>query len=272
MAIWEENSIEKEGKHVHYYYHSTGHNPPMIFLHGFMDNGLCYDRVAEQFIENHDVFLIDARGHGQSSDVTDNTTYHDLIEDVHDVCIENQLHDIIIGGHSMGGAEAGLFAAEYPDLVKAVILEDPGFSPKSSKTLLSISAFFLSLVMPHQKNPASLEKHEARAKKFNPKWVEHDQLVWGKAEREFRMHYPGKDLKVLSTSGTAKEVLPRIQAPILLITSQHGIISKKKALQFQSWAPNLKWIYIPNAGHSIRREQFDLFIDAIKQFLKDIEG
>jgi pimeloyl-ACP methyl ester carboxylesterase len=276
MLDWKDAFIERENKRIHYYYHlknseSGAKSPfPMIFCHGFMDNGLCYDRVAECFASAHDLYLIDARGHGKSSDPPKNATYLDLIADIFDVCTDNGLKDVIITGHSMGGVEAALFAAEHPELVKAVILEDPGFAPKISKFIGAFALIGIGLTYWHQDEPASLEKHIKRAKFMNRSWAERDQLVWAQAEREFRTHYPVQNLKILGSGAAAKDILPRIQAPVLLFTSQRGIVKKKAVTKFRLYLPSLQWVYVPNAGHNIRREQFELEINAITDFLRSL--
>ena len=240
----------------------------MICLHGFMDNGLCYDRVAEQFLPSHNLYLIDARGHGLSSDTPPNTTYLDLVTDIRDVCDHHKLSGVIVVGHSMGGAMAGLFAATYPEYVKGVVLEDPGFTGKRTKFFRGLSAFFFSMFVRHRETPDSVEHSEKRAKRLNRKWADRDNIVWAKAQREFFLHYPAEDLKVLFTGASAKEILPKITVPILLVTAQSGIVTRIQAKQWQKLAPRLEWVHVLKSGHNIRREQFDTYIKAIQQFLK----
>ncbi|HMF33048.1 MAG TPA: alpha/beta hydrolase, partial [Candidatus Lokiarchaeia archaeon] len=136
MVDWEENTLTFESKQLHYYFSRSGTGRTIIFLHGIMDNGMCYDRVAEQFAENYDLYLPDARGHGQSSEMPDKGDFSLLIEDIKDISEQNNLSNIIVMGHSMGGAEAAQFAAQEPQFVKAVILEDPAFFSGFSKKLL----------------------------------------------------------------------------------------------------------------------------------------
>ena len=267
MGIWEENTVEVNSTRIHYYSHCIGSNLPLIFLHGYMDNGLCFDRIADRFLDTYDIYLLDAPGHGQSSDPVNSKNNNDLIESLHTFCAVNELKDCIFIGHSMGGVQAAVFASLYPDLTKAIIMEDPAFFFQTRRSFANLAEVVMSLLFPHQSHPKSLAEFEKRAKKQNPKWVEPDQLVWAKANREFGLHYPGKDVKMLMTLGKAEKILPKINVPILLITSQHGIVSQRVAKHYQEISNNLQWQFVPNAGHSIRREQFELYIEAVKKFI-----
>lgn len=267
MANWNDSKIELDGKSIHYYYHIDGEKPFMFFLHGFMDNGLCYNRVAEQFLDRFNVILPDARGHGQSTDPPKGASFKEMLDDVRDLCDHLKLDKIYIQGHSMGGAQAALFAAEYPDRVNAVILEDPAIvSSRMSKIGMSFFGFFL-IFAPHRKSPAPLEKYIKRSKFMNKKWVEQDQLVWAKAQQEFETHYAAKNALMIKNVPNGKDILPKINVPILLITSDGGIVKKSSVKELQAIKPELNWEYVVGAGHNIRREQFEHEIEAIKKFL-----
>ena len=66
---------------LHFYRRATNRSkPPLVFCHGFSDNGLCFRRVAEVLAPNYDVILVDTRNHGQSS--SGEATADDLVEDL----------------------------------------------------------------------------------------------------------------------------------------------------------------------------------------------
>jgi pimeloyl-ACP methyl ester carboxylesterase len=270
MVDWKDSKLELDGKTIHYYYHIDGNKPTMFFLHGFMDNGLCYNRVAEQFLDRFNVILPDARGHGQTSDPPKGASFKEMLEDLIDLCNHLKLDKIYIQGHSMGGAQAALFSAEYPERVHAVILEDPAIiSSKMSKIMMSIFGFFLIFV-PHKKTPASIEKYIKRSKFMNKKWAEQDQLVWAQAQQEFETHYAYKNALMIKNVPNGKNVLPKITAPILLLTSESGIVKQSTVKELLVIKPEMTWEYIAGAGHNIRREQFEHEIDAIKKFLDKV--
>jgi N-formylmaleamate deformylase len=267
MVDWEEETLSLESKQIHYYFARSGDKPAFIFLHGVMDNELCYERVAEQFQDDYDLYLPDARGHGQSSDPPKHANFRLMADDVKEICEKNNLRGVTLMGHSMGGAQAALFAATYAELVKAVILEDPGFLSRPLRTLLAVFGGLIGLFIRHQDHPKPLSEFEKKSKKWNPKWDPRDQLSWAKAQREYAAHYPRQAFAMMKTMPKGSDVLPAIQAPILLITSESGLITPKRAKQFQAIQPCLQWKYVAQAGHNIRREQFQELVDAVKEFL-----
>ena len=271
MVKWEEDTISLETKQLHYYYSKSGTNRPFIFLHGMMDNGMCYDRVAEQFIGDHDVYLLDARGHGRSSDFPPKFDFLQMVDDIKDLCEHEQLHDVTLMGHSMGGAEAAQFAATYPELVKAVILEDPGFLGKFQKMLMGLFGIFFALFLRHEDNPRSLSVYEERSKKMNATWDERDQLVWAKAQQELVTHHPSRLLSLLKKMPDGIDVISRIHVPILLVTSEKGLVKKKIVKRLQAVNSGLQWKHVEGAGHNIRREQFQVALDVVKEFLSHVE-
>ncbi|HME54591.1 MAG TPA: alpha/beta hydrolase [Candidatus Lokiarchaeia archaeon] len=268
MVDWEEETIAGESKQIHYYFSRSGIRPAFIFLHGAMDNGLCYERLAEQFQDDYDLYLPDARGHGQSSDFPKTADFHLMVDDIKDLCEKNDLRGVTLMGHSMGGVQAAQFAVTYPELVKALILEDPGFLSRRMRMQFTFFKILMSLAVRHQDNPKPLSEFEKKSKKWNPKWDPRDQLTWAKAQQEFAAHYPKQLFAVLMKGmPEGSEIIPQIQAPILLITSKSGLITEKRAKQFQAIQPGLQWKYIAQAGHNIRREQFQELVNAIKEFL-----
>ena len=83
------------------------------------------------------MFAPDLRNHGRSFH-SDTLDYSDLAKDILDFLDEHSLEKAIMTGHSMGGKTAMELALEYPNRIKALIVEDmvPGAtSPQFSKHL-----------------------------------------------------------------------------------------------------------------------------------------
>jgi pimeloyl-ACP methyl ester carboxylesterase len=64
--------------------------------------------------------------------------------------------------------------------------------------------------------------------------------------------------------------LGRITCPALLITAdptRGAIVNEESAAALQSFVPQLRIAHIPGAGHSIRRDRFARYIEAVRAFL-----
>lgn len=108
-----------------------GEGKPFVILHGFLGMSDNWKTLGNQFSEvDFQVHLVDQRNHGRSfHDALFN--YEVLVEDLKAYCETNNLEDIVLLGHSMGGKTAMLFATEYPELVSKLIIADisPRFYP-----------------------------------------------------------------------------------------------------------------------------------------------
>jgi pimeloyl-ACP methyl ester carboxylesterase len=95
---------------------------------GFAGGGTAWE-LAEQF----DVIMPDAQGHGFSDRLDAEFSFDNHTKHVAGLVKELGLEKPFIMGHSMGAGITCSVAMEYPDLPKAIILEDPSwglFPPK----------------------------------------------------------------------------------------------------------------------------------------------
>ncbi|MDY8136663.1 alpha/beta fold hydrolase [Aquimarina sp. 2201CG5-10] len=103
-----------------------GEGRPMVILHGFLGMGDNWKTLGKKIAEQgFQVHLVDQRNHGRSFH-DDSFSYDIMSEDLKIYCDDNNLSDIFLIGHSMGGKIAMLFAVKYPDLLKKLIIADIG--------------------------------------------------------------------------------------------------------------------------------------------------
>jgi pimeloyl-ACP methyl ester carboxylesterase len=128
--------IETGGRTLAYRTFGTGPNLVLcIRLRGTMDNWdpLFLDRLAENFT----VTIFDYSGLGLSTG-TPSYAKADMARDVNDLVDALDLGKIIIGGWSLGGFAAQVFAATYPEKVShilAIATIPPGLMVKPSEPL-----------------------------------------------------------------------------------------------------------------------------------------
>jgi len=105
--------------------------PVVLFLHGFLDQGPAWMRVAEPLVKaGFRVLVYDHRGHGLSDHVGAGGYYHfpDYLTDLEAVIDGLGLEHLNLVGHSMGGTVAGLFAGLRPERVDRLVLVE-GLGP-----------------------------------------------------------------------------------------------------------------------------------------------
>ena len=98
--------------------------PPMLALHGWLDNAGSFDRIAPLLAEKHYVVALDLKGHGRSSHAARGGWYHyvDYFDDLRATFDHFGWTRATWLGHSLGGTLASLFAALYPDCFDALLL------------------------------------------------------------------------------------------------------------------------------------------------------
>ena len=99
--------------------------PVMVLLHGLQDCARSWDFFAASMRAEYRVVALDSRGHGDS-DHSDSAAYgfRDYMADVEGLAAQLELRDITLVGHSAGGRYAFTFAAERPELVRALVVVD----------------------------------------------------------------------------------------------------------------------------------------------------
>jgi len=220
--------------------------------------------------------MIDAQGHGKSDRLSKNFQYIDHARQVAELLPRLGIKHPVIMGHSMGAGTTVNIAVEYPDLPKAIILEDPAWmdppvgklseKPPSDR---EIREGFDKMVARYAS--MTVEEIMAEGKRDNPLWSDAELKPWAESKKQFD---PSLFQVLRIDSPGYRELVPRIKCPLLLITSENGIVRPEVAanakILWKSKRPFV-WVKIEGAGHNIRREQFNAFTKAVTSFLVDIE-
>ena len=125
MSIWHSSRITANGIKIHYT-RTGGEKPPIVLVHGFSDDGLCWTPTAARLASQYDVIMPDARGHGRSDAPETGYGLQEMAEDLAEVIRGLSLHKPVVLGHSMGGGMTYLMAGMYPNLPGAILIEDSG--------------------------------------------------------------------------------------------------------------------------------------------------
>ena len=106
------------------YSRKVGENgPDFVVLHGLFGSGKNWRSFAGSLEEDFQVWTLDARNHGDSPHA-DSMSYQQMAEDVVRFFDENELENVILLGHSMGGKTAMQLALQFPGRILALIVVD----------------------------------------------------------------------------------------------------------------------------------------------------
>jgi len=278
MPDWYAGDVTANGIRLHYH-RTGGDKPPLVVSHGFSDNGLCWTRVARVLEKDYDVIMVDARGHGLSDAPEGPYTANVHAADLAGLIRALDLGKPALMGHSMGAATTATTAAHYPELVACAILEDPPWFAADS----------LRRTMSPEEQKAFSQARQARIERFkemtleeviqaghnageHPAWDEIEFAPWAEAKQQMSLNVfsgsQGRGIQELR--GRWQDVASQIQCPTLLVTADTGmgaIVTPEIAQQVAQINHKIEAVHVPGAGHNIRREGYEPFIQAVADFL-----
>lgn len=268
---WQEGHLLANGIGIHYY-RTGGNKPPLILAHGVSDNGLCWQRVALALQADFDLFMVDARGHGRSDKPPTGYTYDEFAADLAAFIQEMGLGAVAVMGHSMGALTAVVTAARHPHLVSKLILEDPPLmSDQAAAELAERFAQGAAMFSMMQAQPVAAIVQFAQ--QTNSDWHEIEFPAWAESKKQFAPQV-FTELGVAAAQVDWRDLIRQLTMPTLLITADNAprpsgpaIVTPEIAAEAAALNPHIQLTYLPDAGHNIRREQFDLFMQTIRPFL-----
>jgi pimeloyl-ACP methyl ester carboxylesterase len=104
----------------------SGAGPVLLLLHGVTRCGADWEPLLPDLAAHWKVIALDQRGHG-TSPRAGSYLVTDYIADVVRFMQEETADPVVLFGHSLGAMVAAVVAAELPDRVRGIILEDPPF-------------------------------------------------------------------------------------------------------------------------------------------------
>ena len=124
LAGLKKHTVNIDGHNVVYL--SGGEGPPLILLHGFGADKHHWPLAVSKLRQHFTIYAPDIPGFGESSKLpTARYTGIDQCKRIREFVTALGLGKIHIGGNSMGGYLAGLYAAYYPDDVESLWLLAP---------------------------------------------------------------------------------------------------------------------------------------------------
>lgn len=130
--------------HVTISYEVTGHGDPMLLVHGNGEDHRIFDRSVNILKNHFTCYLIDSRGHGKSSHVSE-FHYRDMAKDMVLFMEELRLDHVTFVGFSDGGI-IGLLAASMTKRITTLIACGANMRPEGLKAIFSLPMRIYNLV------------------------------------------------------------------------------------------------------------------------------
>jgi pimeloyl-ACP methyl ester carboxylesterase len=264
---WTDGYVMANGIRIHYWRTGGAGKPPLVLAHGSSDDGLCWTNLAREFTDRYDIIMFDARGHGLSDPPTPNDPADVQMEDLSELIKALKLDKPILMGHSMGSASVAHFAAKYPDVPRAVILEDPALirpatppaAPGGATT--TVDQRRANLLARNNLTEATLV---AGCMKNSPRWGQSECEYWAPSKRR---HHPLTIRETPAARPSMRELFQKITAPTLILKAdaQSDVRAQNEAVTRMLAKGTI--VHIAGAGHNVRREGRDETIAVLRAFL-----
>lgn len=246
----------------------------MLFLHGLTDSGRGWPEAVRHWGERFHVVSYDARGHGHSPRFTrqelDGHPGEVMVDDAAQLL--EQLDRPVVVGHSLGGAVALTVGVRRPELVRALVLEDPAALDPDEPLRGHAGPDRVAGLAPSLSAPdegALLRVRQAQ----HPGWPEPELLVTGLAEQQMDLDY--LRLGEVKPTTVWPELFAAVTVPTLVVSGEPDDPSTcvDRAVERGVAAlsnPAVTMVRITGAGHCVRRGRPAEFYATVDRWLPEL--
>lgn len=248
-----------------------GSGKPMLILHGFLGMGDNWKTLGSRFAdeEGFQVHLIDQRNHGRSPH-TEEFSYEIMAEDIKDYCDQNDLDDIVLIGHSMGGKTAMHVAIEYPQLLDALIVVDiaPKYYPPHHQTILEGLTMLQNTKLSSRRTAD--EKLKDYIKDLGIRQFLLKNLYWKeKGKLAFRMNLPVLKDKIETVGQALADEAEYGGRTLFIKGGKSNYIKDDDKNLLKKHFPKSQLLTIKDTDHWVHAEKPDAFFKGVMGFLQN---
>lgn len=260
---------------------------PLLFLHGVGRSWQDFSTLAGALAGRWHVYAFDFRGHGRSERTSGRYVVRDYVRDALAVIEHTIRRPMVLYGHSLGAMVAAATAAELPELVRGVVLEDPPFDTMSrgiEKSPFYVLFQSLRTLSGSRQSVSDLARTLADVRINAPDRPQAVRL--GDARDAASLRYMAACLKRVDPElwepildGRWLEgydeagLLPKIRCPVLLLqgnVAEGGALGEAAAERVERLIPDCLRIRVARAGHLIHSLLHETTLRLTGAFLESI--
>ncbi|MGQ7844541.1 alpha/beta fold hydrolase [Granulosicoccus sp. 3-233] len=258
-----------DGLGIHYELHASSSDASVstvLLLHGLGSSLRDWSDQVPALTANHQLLLIDLRGHGDSDKPTQPYSIRDMANDVASLINSLKLTGVHAVGLSMGAQIALQLALDHPDLVATITaVNSPAdmkprrlrdrFTVMQRKLLVRLLGMRrLGRIIAERLLPG--DEFIDRRRLFADRWSENDPAAYQAALDA-----------ILSWDITPE--LSRIEQAILVICASEDYTPRAWKQRIVELAPNARMVIIPDSRHAVPVERPAAFNAVLLDFLQE---
>ncbi|MES2197323.1 MAG: alpha/beta hydrolase [Pseudomonadota bacterium] len=274
---------QSHGLRLHYTDWGNASAPPLLLVHGGLDHSRSWDPVAQALRANFHVIAPDLRGHGDSEWAKGSS--YSLADHVYDLITlvkSENLENLAVVGHSMGGMVSLTFAGAFPEKVSRLVVLD-GVTNFPARRVKPIEARIADWV-------GDLDKTAQRkTQRYAAVADGADRMLGRNARltREQAMHLATYALKQNADGGYSWKFDPylrarapyrlslednialwsRIACPTLLVAGSESFLPDPETAGVLGHFRQAEVVKFEGAGHWVQHDKPAEVIDALRTFL-----
>jgi pimeloyl-ACP methyl ester carboxylesterase len=269
LAAPEDKFITTEGLQVRYrtWGEPATDRPAIVLIHGFANSAMSFETLGEQLAPDYFVIALDMPGFGLS----DKPAKHDYGNASQARVVSNfidalGLEQVVIGGHSMGGAHAVHVAINSPQAV-GLLLFNPGIITTGVPPLTQYLVFPLPRLAAKTFAGRDFRRSFLESSYVDPDIVTEEKLDELMLASRSEGYIEGATaLMSYYAAGDEIDMLDKIRIPTLIVW---GADDKRKprneGAQLQSMITGSRLVMLPNAGHYVHEEKPENAAQAIRE-------
>lgn len=273
-----EGRFISQGLPLRYLEWGPADGPVLILLHGLRSYGHTWEPVALPLAGRWRVIALDQRGRGESAWDPDHNYYADAyVRDLEALVRQLDLRCFVLGGHSMGGANAFVYATRHPAQLLGLVIEDMG--PGASAASGGAERIKRELLATPERFD-SWDAAEAFWRGQRPGISEaalRSRLTHSlrqEADGRIRWKHDARGIAAARLGATPEQLVdlwPHVDAigvPTLVLRGANSdFLSAATARQMAERNPLLTCVDIPGAGHYVHDDNLPAFNAALAPFL-----
>lgn len=239
-----------------------GTGVPILLLHGLMGSARTWRGQLDWLRPFGRLYTFDAAGHGRPapSEPTTEAFVADLAAATAAIA-----EPMVVIGHSMGGLHGWMFAARYPERVRALVVEDmaPDFRGRTARDWAQMIAAW----------PQPFPDDEAVLKFFGPVAGHYFLNSFTRAPDGYRLHGEVSTFRDISEEWGTRDFWAEwisLRIPALLLEGEHTITPPGQMRRMAELNPHARHVLIPDAGHLVHDDQPAAYRAEVSAFLHTV--
>ncbi|QVI28899.1 alpha/beta hydrolase [Mycolicibacterium neoaurum] len=239
-----------------------GAGAPLVLVHGLMGRGSTWSRQLPWLTELGAVYTYDAPWHrGRDVDDPHPISTERFVQDLADAVAELG-RPVTLVGHSMGGLHSWCLAAERPDLVTAVVVEDmaPDFR---GRTTGPWEPWVQAL-------PVEFETAEQVYREFGPVAGRYFLEAFDRTATGWRLHGHVEHWIEIAGQWGMRDYWQQweaVRAPVLLLEAGGTVAPPGQMRRMNEIGYWTTYLQVPGAGHLIHDDAPEIYREAVVGFL-----